>query len=62
MARKLLSLMALACFLCAVPGCGTGGGEAAFEETSAQTQEEIQEAEDYGEMMRKQELENFKKK
>ena len=49
MARKLLSLMALACFLCTVPGCGPGGGEAAFEETSAQTEEEIQEAEDYGE-------------
>ncbi|MDV6030417.1 MAG: hypothetical protein F9B45_09985 [Phycisphaera sp. RhM] len=62
MARQLLSLMALAFLLCALPGCGSGGGEATFEETTAQTPEEVQEAQDYEEMLRKQEQENFKKK
>ena len=62
MAHKLLSVLALASLLCVVPGCGSGGGQASFEETDAQSQDEVQEAEDYGEMLRKQEQENFKKK
>ena len=36
------------------PGCGGGGGEATYEGGSAQTAEEIQEAEDYMESLEQQ--------
>ncbi|WP_182871376.1 hypothetical protein [Stieleria mannarensis] len=62
MTRSLLCVIALACVVFVVPGCGRGSGEATIEDTTAQTPEEVQEAEDYEEMLRKQEQENFKKK
>jgi glycerate kinase len=47
-------LLLLLAFVAAVPGCGGGGGEATFAPSEAQTQAEIEEADNYMQDYQKQ--------
>ena len=60
MLRNLSTLFLALCLVPAVVGCTGGGGEAKFDPSSVEEQsaEELQEAEDYEEMMKKQAAEN----
>lgn len=52
---RTFSLAALFLFaFCVVPGCGTNAPEFDESKTTAQTDEEIQEAEDYSKMLEEQ--------
>ncbi len=61
MTRYLLACTCLfACLLC-LPGCGAGSTEPVFEESAAQTPQEVAAEEDYMKQMQQQQTDTYGK-